>query len=125
MKEQVAIAALDCNANRFAFQLVEAIRNEFPTSKRADRLTVRRPVDLPVAVPVPPVASLWQQPCASASGDVSSHFFVRYSPGCIGCTMLWSAVNERTGVRVSCVYWSLPGSDMVARTAGAIEHGEG
>ena len=39
MKEQVAIAALDCNANRFAFQLVEAIRNEFPSSKRADRLT--------------------------------------------------------------------------------------
>jgi hypothetical protein len=28
------------SANRFAFQLVEAIRNEFPSSKRADRLTV-------------------------------------------------------------------------------------
>ena len=44
VKEQVAIAAMDCAANRFAFQLVEAIRNEFPSSKRADRLTVRRPV---------------------------------------------------------------------------------
>ena len=31
---------MDCAANRFAFQLVEAIRNEFPGSKRADRLTV-------------------------------------------------------------------------------------
>lgn len=40
VKEQVAIAAMDCAANRFAFQLVEAIRNEFPHSKRADRLTV-------------------------------------------------------------------------------------
>jgi len=40
VKEQVAIAAMDCAANRFAFQLVEAIRNEFPGSKRADRLTV-------------------------------------------------------------------------------------
>ncbi len=42
VKEQVAVAAMDCAANRFAFQLVEAIRNEFPSSKRADRLTVRR-----------------------------------------------------------------------------------
>ena len=37
----MAIAAMDCAANRFAFQLVEAIRNEFPGSKRADRLTVK------------------------------------------------------------------------------------
>lgn len=43
VKEQVAVAAMDCNAGRFAYQLVENIRKQFPSSKRADRLTVRLP----------------------------------------------------------------------------------
>ena len=50
---------MDCAANRFAFQLVEAIRNEFPGSKRADRLTVRLVLYTVVMFPRQPADSLW------------------------------------------------------------------
>ena len=70
VKEQVAIAALDCSANRFAFQLVEAIRNEFPSSKRADRLTVGRLRCLPVANPKLPRSTCCDCKAAVAVCDV-------------------------------------------------------
>jgi len=42
VKEQVALAAMDGPNPALALRLLESIRSQFPNSRRADRLTVRK-----------------------------------------------------------------------------------